>query len=46
MLFTLVLPVHTRPELYDYIAFPFRAFTVDVWICLSGIVALLFAQCV
>ena len=45
MLFSLVLPMHTRPRLYDYIAFPFRAFTIDVWICLGGIIALLFAQC-
>ena len=43
MRWAFVLPVHTRPLLTDFIAFPFRVFTADVWLTLGVVVALLYA---
>lgn len=38
-----MLPIYTRPLLYDYMTFPFRTFIAEVWLCLGIIIALRYA---
>ena len=40
--YAIELPNHMRPELIDYIVFPFRMFTLDVWLCLGALIMLLY----